>query len=250
MGVIDTLVGEDAYLRREAPGLRLVPEGWSISNSPWAPTALHHEPDGSLLVAYNRPTDDLPHWNAYPRLVRISSAGVTHLAGAPCPNPSEACDYGTLAEVEAEEGLNATDVPLGTIRAAELAPDGSFFLIENGTFVRRIAPNGAISRVAGIGNVGSSTGNDGPALAAGIENARDLAVAPDGTIYLLEGQVRVRQIGTDAIISQVLEQSVAGTPSCSHTDPGHCHPCRRDLWAPGDPLYGGDAAGARRLTSG
>lgn len=165
-GVVDTLVGEDARLRRLVPGLSLMPTGWIGDGGVWLPWALEYEPGGSLLVAHNRtrePEDGGPHGNAYPRLVRLSSAGIEHVAGAPCPAAYPTCNHPKTLEgpygVAAEEGMLATSITLATIGGVEAGPDGSIFLIEDGTFIRRIAPDGRIHHVAGIGATGSSSGN-------------------------------------------------------------------------------------------
>ena len=66
-----------------------------------------------------------------------------------------------------------------------------------------VTPDGAITTVAGGPEQGSS-GDGGPAAAARLNAPRDLAVAPDGSIYIADtGNDRVREVGTDGRISTV-----------------------------------------------
>src|SRR4029078_10336315 len=78
---------------------------------------------------------------------------------------------------------------------------GTLFVAE-GDFIRKVAPDGIISTYAGTP---LGLPDDGvPATEANISPIA-LALAPDGTLYVL-GERRVRAIGTDGII-----RTVAGT---------------------------------------
>jgi sugar lactone lactonase YvrE len=77
-------------------------------------------------------------------------------------------------------------------------PDGSIYFLDNNVRVRRIAPDGIITTVAGNGTVGE-TGDGGPAVEARlntpIDDNGDVAVDPSGNVFILEteGQ-RVRKV--------------------------------------------------------
>lgn len=245
-GMVDTLVNEYGTVLRDAPGARLIPDTYLPPDSPgtwWAPTALAHAEDGSVFVGYRTTTNENPYCNAFNRIVRISSSRVEVVAGAPCPDqcgPGSNCNAGLLTEMLAEEGAPAAQVTLGEVRGLELAPDGSLLILEQGGYVRRVLPDGTIRRVAGIEpNSVASTGDDGPALEARISQPSDIAVGPDGTIYVLEDDVAahpaaIRQIGTDGVISMVLEKGSGASPAC-YGQPD-CHVCHRDTWPAGDSI--------------
>jgi len=59
-----------------------------------------------------------------------------------------------------------------------------------------------IRTIAGNGTVGSG-GNGGPAVVASLDRARDVEVAPDGSIFFVDGDVRVRKIDTDGVVTTV-----------------------------------------------
>ncbi|GAB3472282.1 hypothetical protein GCM10027321_45110 [Massilia terrae] len=65
--------------------------------------------------------------------------------------------------------------------------------------IRRIAPDGTVSTVAGAGAPDNA---DGPAASAGFDTPTALAVAADGTIYVADtGNNAIRKIGKDGLVS-------------------------------------------------
>ncbi len=95
-------------------------------------------------------------------------------------------------------------------------PDGSVYICAwNGfsqQFVRKIAPDGTVTTIAGTGPQGSS-GDGGPATAAQVRcNLGSLAVGPDGSVYLGDYDgYKVRRIAPDGIIETVAGTGVAGS---------------------------------------
>lgn len=108
-------------------------------------------------------------------------------------------------------GPNGDGGPASLARITNLfdlatGPDGSLYLLENTSKVRKIDPAGIITTVAGTGTEGF-WGDGGPATAAGLKTVRGIAVGPDGSLYIADGgNHRVRRVGTDGII-----QTIAGT---------------------------------------
>ncbi len=105
------------------------------------------------------------------------------------------------------EGVLATDALIGAL-GIEFGPDGTLYIADRvRRAVLRVDEAGLIHRVAG--NVNSSTGfggDGGPATAdsARFTTVEDIAVAPDGTIYIADfGNRRVRRVGTDGMLSTV-----------------------------------------------
>jgi RHS repeat-associated protein len=90
-------------------------------------------------------------------------------------------------------------------------PDGSLYITDLVARVRRVAPNGIITTIAGIGvncdpaNF-AACGDGGPATSARLAlGDNPLAVGPDTSLYIGDqGTRRVRRIGLDGIIATVI----------------------------------------------
>lgn len=89
----------------------------------------------------------------------------------------------------------------------ELAPDGTLYIADEADArVRRLAVNGFINTLTGTGTPAFS-GDGGPAAAASIGEVTDLALGPDGSLYLADAAAnRIRRVGVNGIIN-----TVAGT---------------------------------------
>ena len=71
-----------------------------------------------------------------------------------------------------------------------------------GNVIRKVAADGTVSTFAGTGQRGSS-GDEGPAIQAQLFNPGPLSVGPDGAVYVITGDSRVRKITPDGIIHLV-----------------------------------------------
>ena len=94
-------------------------------------------------------------------------------------------------------------------RAAVPTPDGGFLIADTGNrVVRRVAPDGTISTVAGNG-VDGSDGDGGPATAARLGDPDDVAPTPGGGFLIADYKHHVvRRVAPDGTIS-----TVVGDPS-------------------------------------
>lgn len=91
------------------------------------------------------------------------------------------------------------------------APDGSLYVIDSGNArVRRIAPSGIITTVAGGGTPGDGLGDGGPATNASLASPADIAVGRDGRLFIADtDHNRVRVVSPGGII----ETAVGGGDS-------------------------------------
>ncbi|HUU01404.1 MAG TPA: Ig-like domain-containing protein [Myxococcota bacterium] len=108
------------------------------------------------------------------------------------------------------DGGPATEAKLYDPESVALGPDGSVFIFDQSSapnmlaaVVRRVGPDGIIDRVAGAPvdpAHPAEIGDGGPAIDAVLSGARDLVVAPDGTLFIGTAS-RVRRVGPDGIIT-------------------------------------------------
>lgn len=93
-----------------------------------------------------------------------------------------------------------------------MTADGTLY-IADGTFrLRRVGPDGIINTIAGSGLAGGASA--GPASGVGIYGTADLAVGPDGSLYLAN-HCLVQRLGPDGNITVV-----AGTGACAYSGDG------------------------------
>ena len=125
--------------------------------------------------------------------VPLPTDGVTTLAGQPGVR-----GYVDGPRSEAQFGQYVEDSNLGIA----VDRDGSLVVADaaNGA-IRRILPNGTVTRIAG----GNGRGvNDGPAEAAQFAAPTDVAIARDGSIYVADSfGHRIRKIAPDGMVTTV-----------------------------------------------
>ncbi|WP_395847176.1 RHS repeat-associated core domain-containing protein [Cystobacter fuscus] len=114
------------------------------------------------------------------------------------------------------DGGPATQALFSAMRAVAAGPDGSLYIADAGNHrIRRVGPDGIVSTVAGNGDDGVG-GDGGPATQAQLHAPVDIAVGPDGSIYIVDIDNNiVRRVGPDGIIS-----TVAGTGEWAHGGDG------------------------------
>src|SRR5262249_8824576 len=92
-----------------------------------------------------------------------------------------------------------------------VAPDGSLYIADTyNNRIRRVAPDGLITTVAGNGTNGSG-GDGGPAIQAQLNEPFGIAVGPDGSLYIAERQnSRIRRVSPDGIITTIVGDGTFG----------------------------------------
>lgn len=132
------------------------------------------------------------------RVVKIAPDGaVTALAGAPYQN-NDGNSNGWIDGMGSAARFSAP---------GDLCVDAQGVVYVADSFnhrIRRIAPDGAVTTIAGSGAVGGSAGGfaDGPALKAQFKFPRKIVVDATGTLYVVDGgNQRIRAIAPDGTVS-------------------------------------------------
>jgi RHS repeat-associated protein len=109
------------------------------------------------------------------------------------------------------DGGRATQASIRTPDRVSVAADGTVYLPDASSYkVRKVDTNGIITTVAGNGLYGFS-GDGGPATAARISDIYDVALGPDGALYIADfSNHRIRRVGPDGIITTIAGNGVNG----------------------------------------
>ena len=149
------------------------------------PTAVVREPSGSYAFV---------NGNMIKRLSADQSS-ITFLTGA---NSLGAVDGGpTVASFNTPKGL--------TIDAA-----GNLYVADTDNYtIRRVTPDGTVSTIAGLVNVGGADNGTGSAARFYIPNS--LAMGPDGNLYVADsGNNKIRRVTPAGVVTDVAGTTVAG----------------------------------------
>ncbi len=144
-------------------------------------------PDGSLYIA-----DSFNH-----RIRRVGTDGIiTTFAGSGVQNFNFA------------DGMLAVDIWLDQPIAVAARDDGSLFILD-GARVYRVGTDGRIAKVAGRGT--GFWGDGSLATDAFLNNPTDIALGPDGSLYIADtGNNRVRHVDLNGIITTVAGNGASG----------------------------------------
>ncbi|MET0686964.1 MAG: pentapeptide repeat-containing protein, partial [Solirubrobacteraceae bacterium] len=141
------------------------------------------------------------------RLVDPSSGGAPSLVAG---TPGDKCSPSTAVCGDGGPAIGALlDNPTGLA----VGLDGSLYIADPGlNRVRRIAPGGTITTVAGNGQTCAAPtdacGDGGQAAAAALADPQGVWVSPSGQIFIADGKRGIRRVGLDGTISTLS----TGTP--------------------------------------
>lgn len=178
VAVISALAGPDA----EAPGVDV-----DLDH----PTDAAVEPDGTILIA---------------------DTGADVVRAIDPTSGMVATVVGSGAEGFGGDGGLATAAQLDDPQDVAVAPDGAILIADTGNHrVRRVDPDGKISTLAGNGAASGPAADGVVATDTALQDPTDLAVASDGTVYVVEGGAdRIRRIATDGLVSALAGTGTAG----------------------------------------
>ncbi len=110
-------------------------------------------------------------------------------------------------------GSRATETSLNNPSGVRVAADQSVFIAESGSnLVRRVAPDGTITTIAGNGRAGFS-GDGGPATAASLSGPSDVAITADHSVLIADsGNNRIRKIAPDGTITTIAGGAATSPP--------------------------------------
>jgi glucose/arabinose dehydrogenase len=183
-GVITRVAGTSGVLGAEGDG------GPATEATLHHPTGLATTADGGFVIA-----DSGNH-----TVRKVSAAGViTRVAGRTGVTGADG-DYGP-----------ATEATLHTPSGLAGTADGGFLIADWGNHtIRKVSPDGLITRVAGT-NVPGSTGDDGPATDAMLNRPHGVAATPDGGYLVADsGNHTIRKVSAAGVITRVAGTGVAG----------------------------------------
>jgi len=110
------------------------------------------------------------------------------------------------------DGGPATSAGLNSPFGVAVDGSGNLYVADTGNYrVRRVAPNGIITSVAGNGTQAFS-GDGGPATSASLVYATGLAVDGSGNLYIADrDSQRIRRVDTNGVITTVAGNGTAGS---------------------------------------
>ncbi len=105
------------------------------------------------------------------------------------------------------EGVPATQTMIEQPYGLAIGPDGSVYICLHDR-VAKVSPDGIINTVAGGNGTTGNLGDGGPARDAVLVFPQRIAIAPDGSIVIADGQQygsssRLRRVGPDGIIETI-----------------------------------------------
>lgn len=165
------------------------------------PKGVEGAPNGDIYVSIGG-----PYQGQAVRIVKITPSGsVAPIVGGNSVYAS--CSAPPYVQATPNDGPDANNANLSEGDALAVGPDGSVYIGDMAA-LRKATPNAdgtsfSISTIAGLNCSATGTAGDGGlATAAQLQRVADVAIGPDGTVYIADG-CRIRHIDTLGIITTV-----------------------------------------------
>lgn len=115
------------------------------------------------------------------------------------------------------DGAAATNAQLLTVSCVAVDSSGNLYISDTGNDrVRKVAPDGTITTIAGTG-LATFGGDGGQAASASLNSPQGLAVDAAGNLYIADSRnARIRKVTPDGMIS-----TIAGTGTAGFSGDGH-----------------------------
>jgi len=156
-------------------------------------------------------SNPLAAWLAEPRSIAFSPAGLLTI--------SDLYEFGSIRQLTAAGRLTrlASSTPFSAIRQIAFDPSGNLYAVDHiNAAIRRIAPDGTVSVVAGQDNLSGFSGDGGPANRARLSLPEGVAVNAAGEVFIADtSNNRIRVVGRDGNI-----RTIAGTGQFGSTGDG------------------------------
>jgi RHS repeat-associated protein len=118
---------------------------------------------------------------------------------------------GTGVQGSSGDGGPAAQAQLSLPEGIAVGPDGSLYIADIANHsIRKVGTDGRITTVAGRGWPAGNSGDGGPARQAGMYFPHGIAVSPDGTLYILDLNHRIRRVTPDGLIANMAGTGYAG----------------------------------------
>jgi len=150
------------------------------------PISIAAEPEGSLVVAQLREGALLRVAHAQAKAIAASSPGLFHVYAANGTVYAAGRD-GVVYRLDGDS-LTALTRPMDASAVAVDAAGNLYVTVYVG-WIRKVAPDGTVTTVAGNGTEGYS-GDGGPATAAQIFHPHSIVIGKDGALYIADTENR------------------------------------------------------------
>ena len=157
----------------------------------------------------------------FPQGVAVDASGNLYIGDTGNERVRKVAPDGTISTVAGTgtrgfngDGGPATDALLNFPTGLDVDTSGNLFTTDSTKRIRKVAPDGTISTVAGNGSTstGSFSGDGGRATDAGLNRPRRVAVDASGNLFIADtGNDRIRKIAPDGTISTVAGSGLRGS---------------------------------------
>ncbi len=147
------------------------------------------------------------------RILRLGDGTNRTLRGVPAVIQTIA---GNGASATNGDGGAATSASVSAPQSVAVGADGSVYIADGQSCIRKVGPDGTINTVAGLCNHPGFSGDGGPATSSQLQAPQDIALGPDGSLYIADtSNQRIRRVDLNGVIQTVAGSGPTGAGSFS-----------------------------------